>query len=619
MHVFRARRVTPVLCLLAACGGGSSGEGGQAGSTTMITTTSTGGEGGGGGAMSTTSSSGGGGAAGCVEGTTEACYEGPAGTETLGACKPGVATCQSDGTFGPCEGQVLPAPESCGTPVDDDCNGATNEGCICAPGDVQACYGGPPGTEGQGICKAGSKTCAPDGLSFLPCVGEVQPQVENCLASADEDCDGTAATCTGAGVLSVRFGDAAAQSATAVANLLGGPVITGAMAGTVDFGGGAMASAGGNDVFVASLDYTGAYVWAKRFGDTAAQTGVDVAADKQGATIVIGDFAGKLDFDGTVLTSAGSTDVFVAKLDGGGGVVWARRFGNNVAQNGKGIAVDDVGNVYVTGSFSGTIDFGGGALTSAGGTDVFVAKLDKDGNHVWSRQFGDASAQSGKAVAVDKGGNVVVAGEVAGSIDFGGGPLTSAGGNDLFVVSLDATGNMVWGKIFGNNAAQSAGGVAVDDIGNVYVAGPFAGKIDLGGGLLTSAGGNDIYVAKLTQGGLHLWSRGFGASGADVARDISVDRFGGVVIVGDFAGSVNFGGGALTAGGTDAFALKLDPLGGHVWSRKFGDAAAQSAVSVSADESGVLLAGTFAGAVDFGAGALTSAGGNDVFVAKLAP
>ena len=629
MSLGSLRRTVPFTVLLAAaCGGSSTGSGGGgsgtsaaggAGGSTTPTSSSSSGEG---GASTTSSASGGGGAAACTPGATQACYTGPANTMNLGACKPGVATCQDDGTFGPCAGEVLPVPESCTTLLDDNCNGKTNEGCICMPGAMEACYGGPPGTQGVGICKAGTKTCADDGLSFGPCEGQVQPALENCLASADEDCDGTAQACTGNGLWSKRFGDAQAQSANAVANRAGGPVITGALAGAADFGGGTLTSAGNTDVFVASYDYAGTFMWSKRFGDAQAQSGVAVAVDGLGNTLIIGDFAGAIDFGGGTLTSAGQTDVFVAKLDSGGAFVWAKRFGDNQAQNGRGIAVDDAGNVVVTGSFAGKIDFGGGALTSAGGTDAFVAKFDPDGNHLWSKRFGDAQAQSGKAVAVDPAGNVVILGDAAGVIDFGGGALTTAGGNDVFLASLDENGNYFWGKIFGNNVAQAGSAVAIDTVGNVVITGSAAGQINFGGGALISAGGNDVFVARFTQGGMHLWSKLFGGAGAENGRGVSVDPFGGIVLTGDFATTVNFGGTALTsAGNTDVFVVKLDSLGGHVWSRRAGDAQAQVPNGVATDITGVLVAGAFAGGIDFGGGstALTSLGGNDAFVAKLAP
>jgi hypothetical protein len=555
----------------------------------------------------------------------QACYSGPAATKGVGVCHAGTQTCLANGTFGPCSGEVIPKGEDCTTPVDDDCNGVVNDpeaGCLCAPGESSTCYGGPMETKDVGQCVAGVHTCAADGQSYGECFGQVLPQVENCLVNKDEDCNGMAEMCTGNSLWAKRFGDAVAQSGAAVAMTPGGGVVvTGSLAGGADFGGGALTSAGATDVFVASFDAAGALVWAKRFGDVGAQAGVDVTVDAQGNVIVIGDVAGAIDFGGGSMASAGATDVFVAKLDSAGALVWAKLFGDAGAQNGRGVAVDAMGNVLITGAFAGKIDFGAGALTSAGATDIFLAKLKSaNGDVLWGKRFGDAVAQSGKSVAVDGMGSVVLTGDMAGKTDFGAGNLTSAGATDVFVASFDSAGNNAWAKRFGDAGAQTAGAIAADAGGAIAITGNVAGKIDFGGGNLTSAGATDVYVAKFTASGMYLWGKRFGAAGADSGRDVAIDPFGGIAVTGDFTGSVDFGGGALAStGATDVFALKLDTVGGHVWSKRYGDVSAQLGLGVAADASGVALTGSLAGSMDFGGGALASAGMTDVFLAKLAP
>ena len=622
---------------LAACDGGSdTGDGGSGGSAGG-TTTGGGGSGasggadtGGGGTGGATTSTGGGGTGGatttgmgeCVPGVMEACYTGGDGTLDVGACKAGERTCQADGTWGACIGEVTPLPETCNTPVDDDCNGMVNEqgdGCVCVPGTMGACYTGPDGTQDVGICKGGTGICKPDGLGYGTCEGQVLPAIESCLAPGDEDCDGAALACTGDELWHRRFGDAGAQAGAGVGTANGGAVIVGTFDGTVDFGGGNLTSAGGNDVFVASFDYAPQHLWSKRFGDAGAQSATGVAVDKLGSVIVTGAFAGTIDPGGGALTSAGGNDVFVVKYDSAGTFEWGKKFGNNGNQSANAVAVDGQGRVGIVGPFASAINFGGGNLTSAGSNDMFVAVFDKDGNHLWSKRFGDAAAQVGKAIAFGPNGEVIVAGDNAGTIDFGGGALTTAGGNDVVVASFDAGGTHLWSKQLGNNAAQVASSVAVDSAGSVALAITFAGTVDFGGGALTSAGGNDIGVAKLTTDGMLLWGKRFGANGADVARSVTFDPFDAVVLAGDFSGTVNFGGGNLvSAGGTDVVVLKLDAGGEHVWSRRAGDAGAQVAAGVASDTDGPFVTGTFAGTIDFGGGAMTSAGGNDVFLIKLA-
>ena len=130
----------------------------------------------------------------CIAGAKAPCYTGAEGTRDVGRCKAGTMTCLADGSgYGPCEGEVLPIPETCNSPADDNCNGQVNEsgeGCGCVPKATVSCYTGAAGTDGVGPCKAGTKTCNEQGTAYGPCVGEVLPQAETCNTPEDDDCDG---------------------------------------------------------------------------------------------------------------------------------------------------------------------------------------------------------------------------------------------------------------------------------------------------------------------------------------------------------------------------------------------------------------------------------------------
>ena len=176
--------------------------------------------------------------------------------------------------------------------------------------------------------------------------------------------------------------------------------------------------------------------------------------------------------------------------------LWSKGFGDGSHQAAEAVAVDASGNVIVTGNFEGTVDFGGGALTSAGSGDIFVAKFGSDGAHLWSKCFGDGSIKIAYAVVDDASGNVIVTGYIEDTVDFGGGALTSAGGWDIFVAKFGSEGAHLWSKRFGDGSDQAAEAVAVDASGNAMVTGYFDGTVDFGGGALTSAGSFDIFVAK---------------------------------------------------------------------------------------------------------------------------
>ena len=177
--------------------------------------------------------------------------------------------------------------------------------------------------------------------------------------------------------------------------------------------------------------------------------------------------------------------------------LWSQGFGNGTGQEGWGVAFDPSGNVVMTGYFYGTMDFGGDTLTSVVNSDIFLAKYDANGTHLWSQQFGDADYQFGYSVAFDAVGNVVMTGNFAGTVDFGGGPLTSAGVDDIFLAKFDANGTHLWSQGFGDASNfQDGYSVAFDPSGNVVMTGQFGGTVDFGGGTLTSAGQSDIFLAK---------------------------------------------------------------------------------------------------------------------------
>jgi hypothetical protein len=498
----------------------------------------------------------------------------------------------------------------------------------CAPASMAACYDGPAATEGHGLCQAGSKTCNAEGTAYGPCVGEVTPTPEDCATATDEDCDGLAPACDGAFAWSTRFGDGQNQTGNAiVADASGDIFVGGYFDGAIDLGGGmVIASAGGADAFVVKLGPTGAPVWGRGFGDAAYQSVSSLAADEEGSILATGSFAGAVDFGGGGLVATGSSDVFLVKLDTNGAYVYGKRFGGLQSQGATAIRVDSGGAAFVTGFFTGSIDFGPGAMSSVGGADVFVAKIDSAGNTVWAKSFGDAANQYGEALGVTAAGDVVVAGDYLGSINLGGKTLVNTAGigaMKLFVAKLDTNGQHVWSKSFGESGKIANIHLATSPQGDVGITGSFTGSVDFGGGALVATGGSSFFVAKLDMSGQHVWSASFGEPGSTTTASIALDATGNAIVAGGFLGTVDFGGGQLVnagEGSSDAFVAKFGSHGAHKWSKRFGDALAQDANSVTLTPQGrIAVVGSMAGTINFGGGPLMSAGQSDVFVAAFEP
>lgn len=338
----------------------------------------------------------------------------------------------------------------------------------------------------------------------------------------------------------------------------------------------------------------------------------DMAIDAAGNVILLGDFQYSVDFGGGELVSAGWQDVFLAKFDSAGNHLWSKRFGDAFENYGpRGVAVDGAGNIVIAGQLSGTWDFGAGPIT--GFADIYIVKFDGAGNHLWTRQFGLSTYSYAGDVTIDSSGNIAFWGSSLDPLDFGGGVLPGAG---LFMVKLDSAGSHVWSRAFGGLNIPLD--FEFDGAGNVIFAGNLSGSGDFGGGVLTTNGMDDVLVVKLDPDGNHVWSQNFGDASLQDGRGIVADNLGNMIVTGFFEGTIDFGSGALTAAGTDAFLAKFDPSGSHIYSRSFSGPGSDYSNSVAVDDSGrVTITGWFNGNIDLGGGPIASAGGSDVFIAKF--
>ena len=379
----------------------------------------------------------------------------------------------------------------------------------------------------------------------------------------------------------------------------GGVVVAGVFSGALDFGAGAMASAGGNDGFVARFDADGACLWSARFGGAGDDGANAVAVDAAGRALVTGSFSGTADFGDEVLVSAGSYDVPLVAYDAAGGVAAALGFGSPGFDVGYGIAAGPSGGVALMGASGGPIDFGGGALT--GTESTFVAAFDGDLAHAWSRML---EGVIGNGLAVGAGGDVALAADFSGTIDIGTGPISSAASTDGLAALFDGAGGTVFAARVGDGSSMSDYAVAVS---------PATGDVVVGG-MATSQGVAESYVEldRFSPDGGAVWSRKWGVAEYAAANAVAIGA-GDVIAIAGFVrdGSIDFGCGPLdspadtdNAYSGDMFLAALDASGGCLWSRLFGGAGDQSAFGVAGSAGRIAVAGRFQDAVDFGLGPL---------------
>lgn len=266
------------------------------------------------------------------------------------------------------------------------------------------------------------------------------------------------------------------------------------------------------DFFICKLDSAGSFGWAIGVGGPGYDDkALAITTDTAGNVYTTGYFVETADFDpgpGVFnLTATTFRDMFILKVNSSGQFSWAKRVDN---ADGNAIAVDNAGNVYSTGIFVDSGDFDPGPavynLTSTGDADCYLLKLDAGGNFVWAKRFGGSNYDESLSLKLDRTNNLYLTGSFSGTADLDPGTatynVTSQWYRDIFLSKIDSSGNLNWGVALKGDGSEIGTALALDSIGNVYSTGQMDGTVDFdpSPGLynLSSAGGTDIYLLKLT-------------------------------------------------------------------------------------------------------------------------
>ena len=367
--------------------------------------------------------------------------------------------------------------------------------------------------------------------------------------------------------------------------------------------------------------------WVQQLAGTLDDSGFGIAADGAGNSYVTGIFQFDASFGSKNLSTTGINDAFVAKLDSSGNVQWAENFNSTSLESisfSSGIDGDEVGNTYTTGFFTGTVDFGDTSLTSVDISDVFITKLDSNGNFIWAEQLGDTGLGLDIAVGIssDNLGNTYITGikdaETETDLSDISADPTSVDGEG-FIAKIDNSGNLIWTENFDSTSFSGGQDIVTDQTSNSYVIGTFLDDVTLGSQTLLSSGDTDIFVTQLDSDGNVEWSQKFGSTLSDTGNAISLDSAGNIYITGGFEDSVTFGDTTLTSNGErDAFVAKLDNSGEILWAQNLGGTSADSGANITVDEQdNIYVTGSFEDTVTFGDTTLTSSSENDSFIVKF--
>jgi hypothetical protein len=358
------------------------------------------------------------------------------------------------------------------------------------------------------------------------------------------------------------FGGTGAEHGSDVAVDASGNIYLTGNLQSADFGGGGILSNGPSDFFIAKLDPNGKHIWSYGHGGTDQEAAYGLALDGSGHVWVVGTFLGTTQLGGfSGIPSTGMSDVFIARYGASDGL-WQGNWIGTGTDNGYGLSIstDASGNVYVAGTFGTDITFAGSpTLVSSGPSDLFILKMANTGVPQWSQRRGGITDEAAYRVAADGSGNVVISGAFAGTTNLGGSDLVSANGSvDILLAKYNSAGVHQWSYRFGGNGSDYGRALSVISSGSIFLSGYCESGTNFGGGVLPTAGGQDIFLAKFSSSGSNLWGRTMGGNDDEGAACLAVDAVFNVVIGGWYTDFMNLGGADMqNAGSDDLFLTKF--------------------------------------------------------------
>jgi len=407
------------------------------------------------------------------------------------------------------------------------------------------------------------------------------------------------------------------QASSIAVDTAGNIFATGSFQDSAFFSGSDIRATSGGHLFLAKYSSGGSFLWIKTTGMKGQSNAKGIAISDGKHIYLTGYFTDSVSFDNTILTSSGSDNIFLAKYDLDGAIQWAVSCKGDGIDLANALSADGSGNIYLTGNFSGTMNFSAEQLTSQGKNDIFIAKYDSNGSVLWAKDFGSHTDDAAYGIDAGHSGNIVITGTFSDTIDFGGTELiakgTSTGTSDIFIAKYTSSGNLLWAHQAGDTVSSQGLGAVIDNEENVYVTG-------FGDGTSPDCDGfGNILIAKYNSAGVLQWMKCAGNGGEEYGNAIALDSSGNIVVTGGFDYTINFGtGDLLNHGLIDAFIVKLNSSGVALWADRAGEDGTDFGNAVAIDNNGNLVfAGVFSDTCLFGPFELQSVRGTDVFIAKI--
>ncbi len=387
--------------------------------------------------------------------------------------------------------------------------------------------------------------------------------------------------------------------------------------GVIAFGNDTLVSKGARDIFVCKIDKLGNYKWAVSAGGQLSDYGKDIAINSNGEVYVTGYFSGTAYFNSYKITAFGNTDIFVAKLDSSGNWLWAQNIDGDGFDRGNSIVAEG-NNCYITGNFDSNVKFGSISLTSRGSKDIFVAKLNSSGNWLWAKSAGSTSSDDSYNINIDNNNqNIVITGYFSSTATFGSINLISAGSRDPFIAKLDTAGSWQWAKRIGSSNSEEITTSYIDNNNDIYVGGFYSKSFLIDTANLTTPNGKDVFLAKMNSNGLWQWVRTFNGQNDDLIYSITGDD-NYIFISGGFEKNLSSGSYTINSNGVrNGYFAKMNKNGNIQYLNPIYGSTNIDALSIAIYDKKPAIVGVFYDKMYLTSDTIVSKGESDIFFIRV--
>lgn len=402
-------------------------------------------------------------------------------------------------------------------------------------------------------------------------------------------------------------------------DLEGNVYVAGNFQETANFDGQVLTATNENDLFLSKYNGQGKLIWVQAINGEKSESVCDIVMDSDGKLLLFGSYDGNINFGHQSSQPVEQPNLFITRFAPSGEIEWVKILGDSTKEEAGGIAASDSGSFTILGSFIDTTKIGSYKLTGNGSSDIFLAKFNQNGNVTWVKTFGGSQNDLGLKIAIDNDGNHFIAGLYEDTINFDTIRLTSSGGTDIFLAKLSPQGDVVWAKSIGSVDDDDVTALTPDDNGDIFISGNFTNRISISTKRLSSSGKHDVFLAKFRNNGVVDWASQ-GKSINDIySTDMALAPNNSITLIGKFQAQSYFEGTSIVPDGKyDIFYVQYDTDGSISWLESAGGSEEETGASIAYNHTGLaFITGSFQGTTQFESTNLVATDSSDIFLAKF--